>query len=101
MAEHDLDEPGLPLEREQPLRRHADLQCIGSFVAKTSEGEPHTIEIWAQYHAVHDRDRLRVLPGTLVLTTTDAHDVDYVAKGAYRLHEHPEVELFSSDPQAP
>lgn len=101
MPDHEFDEPNLPQQREQPTRNPEELQCIGSFVARTPEGQPHTIEIWARYHAVHEHHRLRVMPGLIVLTTTDAHDVDYVAKGVYRLHDHPEVELFSSDPEAP
>ena len=40
-------------------------------------------------------------PGLIVLTTTDGHDVEYVGRGLYRLHEQPEVSLSSSDPQAP
>jgi len=77
------------------------LECIGSFKAHTPEGIEHVIEIWTRHEAVHDRDRQRVHPGILVLTTTEGYDVERLGKGEYRLAKSPEVQLSSADPNAP
>ena len=77
------------------------LECIGSFEAYTQNGEAHTIEIWTHFGAIHDRERIRVYPTLLVLTTTDGHGVDCVDQSQCRLTERPEITLSSSDPNAP
>lgn len=77
------------------------LRCIGSFKAYTQEGECHTIEIWTHFAHVHDRERVRVRPSLLVLTTTDGHGVDRLNQGEYRLADNPEVTLSTDDPNAP
>jgi hypothetical protein len=82
-------------------KMHMHLQCIGSFVARTQEGEPHTIEIWTHFGDVHDREGIRVAPSLLVLTTTDGHGVDRVAQGEFRLTDDPEISLSTDDPNAP
>ncbi len=91
-------------EGHTPERRDADemrLECIGSFKAYTQDGECHTIEIWTHFGVVHDRDRSRVRPTLLILTTTDGHGVDRIDQGEYRLTDNPEVTLSSDDPNAP
>ena len=80
--------------------RH-ELECIGSFHAKTPEGEQHTIEIWTKFHSVHDRDISRIEPGLLVLTTTHGHGVERIAQGQYKLKDGPEVYVSTDDPHAP
>jgi hypothetical protein len=82
-------------------RAKMHLQCIGSFAAYTQAGECYTIEIWSHFGDVHDRDRARVEPSLLVLTTTDGHGVDRIAQGQYRLVDSPEVSLSADDPNAP
>ena len=77
------------------------LQCIGSFKAHTPEGQTHTIEVWTHFGAMHDRERIRVSPSLLVLTTTDGHGVERIAQGEYRLIDDPEIHLLSNDPDAP
>jgi hypothetical protein len=77
------------------------LECIGSFDAHTPEGEHYTIEIWTRHEAVHDRERQRIHPGLLVLTTTDGYGVERVSQGEYCLTESPEVRLSTNDPLAP
>jgi len=77
------------------------LECIGSFKAHTQDGEVHTVEIWTHFGAVHDRDRSRVHPTLLVLTTADGRGVDRIDQGEYRLTDQPEVTLSSNDPNAP
>lgn len=77
------------------------LECIGSFKAYTQQGECHTIEIWTHFGAVHDRDRSRIHPTLLVLTTADGHGVDRIDQGEYRLTDNPEITLSSNDPNAP
>ena len=84
-----------------PIRAKKHLQCIGSFKAHTQDGESHTIEIWSHFGAVHNRDRARVAPSLLVLTTTDGYGVDRVAQGQYRLTDNPEISLSTDDPNAP
>jgi hypothetical protein len=78
-----------------------NLQCVGSFEAHTQDGEPYTIEIWTHFGDVHDRQRNRVAPSLLVLTTTEGYGVDRVAKGQYRLTDNPEISLLTDDPNAP
>ena len=80
---------------------HMHLQCIGSFKAYDQNGDVHTIEIWTHFGAVHDRDRVRVEPSLLVLTTTDGHGVDRIDQGEYRLTDSPEINLSTDDPNAP
>ncbi len=82
-------------------RSHMHLQCIGSFNAHSQDGVVHTIEIWTHFGAVHDRDRTRVEPSLLVLTTTDGRGVDRVDQGEYRLTDRPEISLSTDDPNAP
>lgn len=77
------------------------LQCIGSFNAYTQDGQVYTIEIWTHFAAVHDRERARVEPSLLVLTTTHGHRVDRLDKGEYRLTDNPEIQLSTDDPKAP
>lgn len=101
MTDRQFDEPQMPLQHPQPPRRRIELECVGSFTAQTPEGERHTIEIWTRFAPVHDRDRLRVTPGLIVLTTTDGSSVDHIARGQYRLHGNPEISLSSDDPDAP
>jgi len=81
--------------------RHMHLQCIGSFKAYTQVGECHTIEIWTHFGAAHDRERARVEPSLLVLTTTDGHGVDRIDQGQYRLSDSPETKLSTDDSNAP
>jgi hypothetical protein len=76
------------------------LRCIGSFKAHTQDGECHAVEIWSHVGAMHDRDRARVAPSLLVLTTTDGHSVDRIGQGKYRLRDNPETSLSTSDPNA-
>ncbi len=101
MTDQTFGEPGHRASPGDEKRQRIELACVGSFVAYTQSGNPYTIEIWTRFGAVHDRNRSRVAPGLIVLTTTDGHDVEYVGRGLYRLHEQPEVSLSSSDPQAP
>lgn len=82
-------------------RSHSDLQCIGSFKAHAQDGTCHTIEIWTYFHAVHDRDRSRIEPGQLVLTTTDGFAVEWIEQGKYRLKDNPEISFATDDPTAP
>ena len=82
-------------------RSHRDLQCIGSFKAYTQDGKPHIIEVWTHFAAVHDRDRQRVSPSLLVLTTNAGYGVDRIDQGEYRLSDHPEISLSTDDPNAP
>ena len=77
------------------------LQCIGSFKAYTQDGEAYTIEIWTHFAAVHDRERARVEPSLLVLTTTHGDGVDRLDQGEYRLTDNPEILLSTDDPNAP
>jgi hypothetical protein len=77
------------------------LQCIGSFKAYTQDGEAYTIQIWTHFGAVHDRERARVAPSLLVLTTTDGYGVDRIDQGEYRLTDSPEITLSTDDPDAP
>jgi len=93
--------PHRPPHGEQPARPRIELECIGSFVALTQDKEPHTIEIWTKFGAAHDRNRSRLAPGLIVLTTTEGRDVEFVAPGQYRLHDNPEISLSSNDPGAP
>jgi|SRR6185295_1542616 len=83
------------------LRAEMRLQCIGSFMAYAEDGAAHTIEIWTHFGAVHDRERARVRPSLLVLTTTDGHGVDRMDQGEYRLTGSPEITLSTDDPNAP
>jgi hypothetical protein len=92
-------EGGLPDDLEHKVRMH--LQCIGSFNAHTQDGKQYTIEIWTHFGEVHSRERHRVAPTLLVLTTPEGYGVDWVAKGQYRLTDHPEISLSSDDPDAP
>ena len=85
----------------EDARQRPRLECIGSFVAHDSEGQPQTIEIWTRFEPVHDRERQRVHPGVIVLTTVDGRDVTWISKGDYRLTDQPEVRLSSSNPDAP
>jgi hypothetical protein len=82
-------------------KSHPDLQCIGSFKAYAQDGTRHTIEIWTHFHAVHDRDRARVAPSQLVLTTTGGYAVEWIERGKYRLKDNPEVRFSTDDPKAP
>jgi hypothetical protein len=86
---------------ERVDRNQMHLQCIGSFYAWTQDGERHTIELWTHFAAVHDRERIRVQPSILVLTTTEGRGVERVDQGQYRLIDNPEVSLSSNDPEAP
>jgi hypothetical protein len=88
-----------PDERED--RDQMRLECIGSFHAWTQDGECRTIEIWTHFAAVHDRERVRVEPSLLVLTTTEGYGVDRIDQGEYRLVDRPEVTLSTADPNAP
>lgn len=93
-------------EHDRPPDARADrgqmkLQCIGSFYAWTQGGERHTIEIWTHFADVHDRERVRVQPSLLVLTTTEGRDVERVEQGEYRLKDDPDVSLSTDDPNAP
>lgn len=101
MTDQNFGEPSNRASGDDQQRQRIELECVGSFVAYTQAGDPHTVEIWTRYDAVHDRNRSRVAPGLSVLTTTDGHDVEYVGHGLYRLHDQPEVSLSSSDPNAP
>ena len=78
-----------------------DFKCVGSFQATEQNGSVHTIEMWTCFESVHDRDRLRVEPGQVALTTVEGHPVDRISKGEYRLHDEPNVSLSSDDPDAP
>lgn len=82
-------------------RNRPQLECIGSFNAFTPGGETHVVEIWTHFGAVHDRERHRVAPEQLVLTTTDGHGVDRIAQGEYRLRDSPEISFSTDDPNAP
>jgi hypothetical protein len=82
-------------------RAKTHLQCVGSFKAYTQEGETLTVEIWTHFGALHDRDRTRVEPTLLVLTTTTGHGVDRIAQGEYRLTDNPEISLSTDDSAAP
>jgi hypothetical protein len=82
-------------------RSYSDLQCIGSFKASAQDGTCHTIEIWTYFHAVHDRDRARIAPSQLVLTTTDGYAVEWIEQGQYRLRDNPEIRFSTNDPNAP
>lgn len=97
MSESPEDRP--PDASEDRSRMH--LQCIGSFKARTQDGEVHTIEIWTHFGAMHDRERARVQPSLLVLTTTDGRGVDRIEQGEYRLTDSPEISLSTDDPNAP
>ena len=77
------------------------LKCVGSFKAYAQDGTCHTVEIWTYFNSVHDRERSRVAPSLLVLTTTEGYGVERVAQGEYRLTENPEVSLSTDDPHAP
>ena len=89
--------PPNPQSDQDEMRLH----CIGSFRAYTQDHELYTVEIWTHFGAVHDRERIRVQPTLLVLTTTDGHGVDRIAQGEYRLTKNPEISLTSTDPNAP
>jgi hypothetical protein len=86
---------------EDQARDRQPLECVGSFKAHTQDGEAYTIEIWTRFGAVHDRQRQRVEPGLLVLTTTEGHGVERIDQGEYRLMESPEITLSTDDPNAP
>lgn len=86
---------------DESSRQRPPLECVGSFLAYEPEGQPHTIEIWTRFEAVHDRQRRRVHPGVIVLTTTDGRGVTRIAQGDYQLSDQPEVRLTSADPDAP
>jgi hypothetical protein len=93
-----------PSDRPPDARADRDemhLQCIGSFYAWTQDGERHTIQMWTHFAAVHDRERSRVQPSLLVLTTADGHGVDRIEQGQYRLSDIPEITLSTDDPEAP
>ena len=94
-----------PYENRPPdasaARSRMHLQCIGSFKAYTQDGEAYTIEVWTHFGGVQDRERSRVAPSLLVLTTTDGHGVDLVDQGEYRLTDNPEISLSTVDPNAP
>jgi hypothetical protein len=77
------------------------LECIGSFYAWTQDGERHLIEIWTHFDAAHDRERVRVEPSLLVLTTTGGYGVDRIDQGEYRLTDRREVTFSTDDPNAP
>lgn len=81
--------------------RPAEFQCVGSFHATDQDGRLHVIEKWVYFEPVHDRDRARVAPGQIALTTTDGHWVERIAQGKYRLRDNPEVTVSSDDPDAP
>ncbi len=94
----------LPLDRSvdaDAQRKTMRLECIGSFNAYSTDRRVHTIEIWTHFGNVHDRERPRVHSTVLVLTTTLGHGVDRIAKGQYRLTDHPEITLSSDDPHSP
>jgi hypothetical protein len=101
MSEHESSDPADQPDDESPDRDQMRLQCIGSFKAHSPDRQVHTIEIWTHFGAMHDRERIRVQPSLLVLTTTDGHGVDWVAQGEYRLTDSPETTLSSDDPLAP
>ena len=82
-------------------RGKMNLQCIGSFKAYTQEGELYVVDIFTHFGAVHDRERVRVHPTLLVLTTKDGRAVERVAHGEYRLSESPEISFSTDDPDAP
>lgn len=82
-------------------RSDMHLQCIGSFKARTQDGEVYTIEIWTHFGAVHDRERTRVEPSLNVLTTTNGRGVVRVEQGVYRLFDCPEIGFSTDDPNAP
>jgi hypothetical protein len=82
-------------------RRKMNLQCIGSFKAYTQDGETYVVDIFTHFGAVHDRERMRVQPTLLVLTTKDGRAVERVAQGEYRLSESPEISFSTDDPNAP
>ena len=88
-------------DRPPDAQDEMHLQCIGSYYAWTQDGERHTIEIWTHFGVVHDRERIRVQPSLLVLTTTDGHGVDRIDQGEYRFTDSPEVSLSTDDPNAP
>jgi len=77
------------------------MQCIGSFQAYAQDGKACTIEIWTHFEAVHDRERARIEPGLLRLTTTDGRAVNRIDRGDYRLIDSPYTRLSSDDPNAP
>ena len=77
------------------------LQCIGSFVAFTPAGDPFTIEIWTHFASVHDRERVRVEPTRLVLTTSKGVSVKRIDQGEYCLRDNPEITFSTDDPNAP
>ncbi len=83
------------------IRHSEDFRCIGSFYAKSQDGKVHTIEMWCHFDAVHDRERSRVIPAQIALTTIEGHGIDRLAQGQYRLRDNPEVSLSSDDPHAP
>jgi hypothetical protein len=78
-----------------------ELHCISSFKAYTQDGEAYVIDVFTHFGAVHNRERARVEPGLLVLTTKDGYGVDRVAQGEYRLRDSPEVSFSSDDLNAP
>ena|SRR5215211_5602348 len=82
-------------------REKMHLECIGSFNAYTQEGESYTIDIFTHFANVHDRERVRVEPSRIVLTTKDGRAVDRVAQGEYRLQDSPEISFSTDDPNAP
>jgi hypothetical protein len=98
------------MSSDQPVDRPPDatadrgkmnLQCVGSFSAFTQEGEAYIVDIFTHFGAVHDRERMRVQPTLLVLTTKDGRAVERVAQGEYRLSESPEISFSTADPNAP
>ena len=100
----NADDSESPLDREvdsNAERNTMHLECIGSFEAFDKDRKAHTMEIWTHFGNVHDRDRARVRPTVLVLTTTQGDSVDRVAQGQYRLRDHPEIAFSSDDPNAP
>jgi hypothetical protein len=84
-----------------PRSAPTHLNCIGSFIAYTQDGEAYVIDVFTHFGAVHNRDRARVQSGLLVLTTKDGYGVDRVAQGEYRLRDSPEISFSSNDPNAP
>jgi hypothetical protein len=68
--------------------------------AWTQDGERHLIEVWTHFDAVHDRERMRVHPSLLVLTTTGGYGVDRIDQGKYRLTDSPEVTFSTGDLKA-
>ncbi len=85
-----------------PKNRHREeFKCVGSFRATDQAGSLHTIEMWSRFDPVHDRDRSRVEPGQIALTTVEGYAVDRVSKGEYRLHDDPSISLQSDEPDAP